>query len=112
MRRLFIIALLALVGWLPAVAHAQTPAVSQPAVSQPMVESGDYGLHPVLAVVAGAVSGVVIASAVAGSLITGTLLLEGASLAESLEIGTGLTVPAIGASAVLGGLLGHFMLSH
>ena len=106
MRRLIIIALVALLGWLPASAHAQVQA------SPPAVTVGtDFNIHPVIAVIAGAVTGVVLASAVAGSLIAGSLLLEGMPLAESLEAGTGLSLPAIGASAVLGGLLGHLLFN-
>jgi hypothetical protein len=47
----------------------------------------------------------------AGGLVTGALLWEGAPLAESLEAGTGLGMPVIGASAVLGGFAGNFLLS-
>ena len=108
MRRLVIVALFALIGWLPATAHAQ----AEPHAAVQQVGEIDYGLHPVLAVVAGAVTGIVLASAVAGGLITGTLLLEGVPLAESLEAGTGLSLPAIGASAVLGGLIGHLAFSN
>ena len=105
MRRLVLIALVALLGWLPAsAAHAQT-ASSQVTVGT------DFNIHPVIAVVAGAVTGVVLASAVAGALISGSLMLEGGALAESLEAGTGLSLPAIGASAVLGGLLGHLLFN-
>ena len=106
MRRLIIVALVAVIGWLPMAAQAQTPAQASAPASQ-VGEGSDYGVHPALAVFAGAVSGVVIASAVAGSLVVGSLLLEGGTLAESLEAGTGLSLPAIGASAVLGGLIGH-----
>jgi predicted phage tail protein len=105
MRRLVIIALVALIGWLPATAHAQTGSSS-------ITVGSDFSIHPAIAVVAGAVTGVVLASAVAGSLITGSLMLEGASLSEALEAGTGLTIPAIGASAVLGGLLGHLLFNN
>ena len=108
MRRLVIVALFVLIGWLPATAYAQ----AEPHAAQQQIGEADYGLHPVLAVIAGAVTGIVLASAVAGSLITATLLLEGAPLAESLEAGTGLSLPAIGASAVLGGLIGHLAFSH
>ena len=104
MRRLILIALVALLGGLPATAHAQTRP-SPP----PVAESADFNIHPVIAVVAGAVTGIVLASAVSGTLISGSLLLEGASLAESLEAGTGLSLPVIATSAVLGGMLGHLL---
>ena len=107
MRRLFFVVLVVLMGWLPSAAHAQSQ--SQP---QAAVEDYDFGLHPVLAVVAGAVSGVILASAVAGSVVAGTLLWEGATVAESLETGTGLRLPLIGASAVLGSFAGYFLLSN
>ncbi len=106
MRRLIIIALVALLGWLPATAHAQ--AQTSPSA---VADGTDFNIHPVLAVIAGAVTGIVLASAVAGTLISGSLMLEGVSLAESLEAGTGLSLPAIGASAVLGGMLGHLLFN-
>jgi len=108
MRRLVIVLLFVLLGGLPGAAQAQV----EPQAAAQIADGSDYGLHPVLAVVAGAVSGIVLASAVAGGLVSGTLLLEGVPLAESLEAGTGLSLPAIGASAVLGGLLGHLLFSH
>ena len=104
MRRLIIIALVASFGWLPATAHAQT-SPSQVAVGT------DLNIHPVIAVIAGAVTGIVLASAVTGTLVSGSLLLEGASLAESLEAGTGLSLPLIGTSAVLGGMLAHLLFN-
>ncbi len=108
MRRLALIALMIVIGWLPNAALAQ----SQPqATPQPVAEAYDFGMHPVLAVVAGAAAGVILASVVAGGVITGTALVEGVSLTESLEAGTGLRVPVIGASAVLGGFVGHFLFS-
>ena len=105
MRCLAIVILMILIGWLPNAALAQ----SQPQPNPPEVY--DFSMHPVLAVVAGAAAGVVVASVIAGGLITGTALWEGVSFTESLEAGTGLRVPVIGASAVLGGFVGHFLLS-
>ncbi len=105
MRRLILIALVALLGGLPATAHAQAQK-SPPAVA---AESSDFNIHPVIAVVAGAVTGIVLASAVSGTLVSGSLLLEGTSLAEALEAGTGLSLPVIATSAVLGGMLGHLL---
>jgi hypothetical protein len=108
MRRLAIVALMIVIGWLPTVAQAQ----SQPqATSAPVTEDYDFGIQPVLAVIAGAAAGVILASTIAGSLITGTALLEGVSFTESLEAGTGLRGPVIGASAVLGGVIGHFLFN-
>ena len=105
MRRLIVIALLiALLGWQPATAHAQ----AQTSPAQVSVAT-DFNIHPVIAVIAGSVTGLVLASAVSGALISGSLMLEGATLAESLEAGTGLSVPAVGASAVLGGMLGYLL---
>jgi predicted phage tail protein len=119
MRRLMIVALVVMMGGLSTMAQAQaqvqTQAQTQPRAAAPApavaADGSDFGLHPVLLVVAGAVSGVILASAVAGSLVVGSMLLEGVPLAESLEAGTGLSVPAIGASAVLGGLIGHLLFS-
>ncbi len=101
----------ALVTPAPAPAAVPTPAPSlteAPAASE-ISDSTDFSIHPAIAVIAGAVSGVVIAGAVTGTLVFGSLLVEGASLAESLEASTGLSLPLIGASAVLGGMLGHFL---
>ncbi|MEI6987667.1 MAG: hypothetical protein WCK65_16250 [Rhodospirillaceae bacterium] len=106
MRRLLIIAVIALIGCLPAAARAQHSPQPIP------VYGADYGLHPVLAVVAGAVTGVVLASAVSGSLITASLMMDGLSLVEALEVGTGLNVPAVAASALFGGLLGYLMFNY
>jgi len=108
MRRLIVVVLMILIGWAPTHAQAQSPPPANP---QEVVEGYDFGMHPVLAVLAGAAAGVILASTVAGGLITGTALLEGASFTESLEAGTGLRVPVIGASAVLGGFIGHFLFS-
>jgi hypothetical protein len=105
MRRLVVIALVALIAWLPAVGYAQT----QPQAAPPTAVSGDFGLHPMVVTVAGAVTGIMLASAVTGSLITGALLMDGVPLSEALEMGTGLTLSAVAASAVLGGLLGHLL---
>jgi len=105
MRRLIVVVLMILIGWAPTHAQAQSPPPANPQ------EVVDFGMHPVLAVLAGAAAGVILASTVAGGLITGTALLEGASFTESLEAGTGLRVPVIGASAVLGGFIGHFLFS-
>ncbi|MEI8395094.1 MAG: hypothetical protein WCF85_10190 [Rhodospirillaceae bacterium] len=109
MRRPFIaalcLALFMLIGGLPVEAGAQTRA------APPVAESSGYDLHPALAVLAGAVTGIVIASAVAGTLISANLLLEGVPLAEALESGTGLTLAAVGASGVLGGLIGHVLFN-
>ncbi len=105
MRRLILIALVALIGWLPVTAaQAQTGP-------SPVTVGTDLNIHPVIAVIAGAVTGIVLASAVAGALISGSLMLEGVPLAEALEAGTGLSLPAIGASAVLGGMLGHLLIN-
>ena len=110
MRRLaLVIVLMILIGWLPNAAQAQSQPQANP---QQSVEDYDFGIHPVLAVLAGAAAGVILASTIAGGLITGSALLEGASLTDSLEAGTGLRVPVIGASAVLGGFVGHFLFSH
>ncbi len=108
MRRLVFVFLVSLIGWLPSAAHAQDKA---PVPSQGAPESYDFGVRPVLEVAAGAVTGVIVASALAGSLIVGSLLWEGAPLVEALESGTGLKVPLIGASAVLGGFVGHFLFN-
>ena len=108
MRRLAFVLLIVLIGWLPTTASAQSELVAGP---QPVGDSYDFGIHPVLAVVAGAAAGVILASTVAGGLITGSMLWEGTGIAESLEAGTGLRVPVIGASAVLGALAGHFLIS-
>lgn len=109
MRRLIIIALVALFGWLPATA---AQAQAQVRANPPQIADGiELNIHPVIAVIAGAVTGVVLASAVTGTLVSGSLLLEGASLAESLEAGTGLSLPLIGASAVLGGMLAHLLFN-
>ncbi|MEI7607583.1 MAG: hypothetical protein WCJ64_09375 [Rhodospirillaceae bacterium] len=106
MRWLILIALVVLLGGLPATARAQSQTSSSP-----VTVGTDISIHPVIAVIAGAVAGVVVASAVAGSMISISLLLEGVPLAESLEAGTGLSLPAVGASAVLGGLLGHLLFN-
>ena len=108
MRRLVFVLLVVLIAWAPSSAGAQTGG---PVPSQSVGDSYDFGMHPVLAVVAGAVAGVVLASTVAGSLIAGSMMWEGAGVAESLEAGTGLRVPLIGATAVLGGFAGHFLFS-
>ena len=107
MRRLILIALVVLLGGLPASgAWAQAPTTPPP-----VTVASDFSIHPVIAVVAGAVTGMVVASAVAGTMISASLLLEGVPLGEALEAGTGLSLPAIGASAVLGGLLGHLLFN-
>lgn len=94
---------------LPAQAQAQAQPAPRAEVRE-VVGSLDYGLHPALMVVAGVVSGVVATSVVGGGLTVATSLIEGMSLVESLEVGTGLSLPAIAASGTLGGLLG-FLLS-
>lgn len=116
MRRLVVVMLIVLIGWLPVAAHAQTqaapPAAQQQGTGAPQGEEGGFfGLHPVLAVVAGSVTGVILASAVVGGVATASLLLAGASFSESLEFGTGLTLPAIAASALLGAVVGHLLFS-
>jgi hypothetical protein len=108
MRRLIFVVLVALIGWLPTAAQAQSGAQTTP---PPVAESYDFGLHPVMAVVAGAVSGVILATAVASTLVAGSLLADGVPLVESLEAGTGLRIPVIGASAVLGAFAGYFLFS-
>jgi hypothetical protein len=112
MRLLAIVALMILVGWLPNAAHAQSQPQADPQPAPVVVDQGyDFGLQPVVAVLAGAAAGVVLASTIAGGLITGAALLDGVSFTEALEAGTGLRVPVIGASAVLGGFAGHFLFS-
>jgi hypothetical protein len=106
MRWLAVVALIVTMAGLPAMAEAQVQP-AEPAAAG----STDYGLHPALAIIAGGVTGVVVAAAIGGSLVIGQMLVEGVVLQEALEVGTGLSLSGIAASAVLGGLLGHLMFN-
>lgn len=103
-----ILAILILCGAAVSPAHAQAQVQPRQDVREVM-GSLDYGLHPAVMVAAGVLSGVVAASVIGGGFTVAASLVEGVSLIESLEAGTGLTLPAIAASGTLGGLMGYFL---
>ena len=103
MRTLFAAILLSLLVGLPA-AEAQTRAS---APLKPESAGHVSGLSKEVAMVGGAVLGLVIASGVVNLVNAGTMIYGGAAIADALEGGAGLAMPMALLGAALGVVLGQ-----
>ena len=104
MRTLFAAVLLSLLIGLPAASDAQTRA----AAPHKQESAGhSQGLTKDLALVGGAVLGLVVASGVVNLVNAGTMIYGGTAIADALEGGAGLTMPMALLGVALGAVLGQ-----
>jgi hypothetical protein len=101
MGKLAVMVLVLGLAGLPAAGAAEKRAAPIP------VAETRYEMPPVLALIGGALVGVVLASGVVNLGAATLMAAEGAGIAEALEAGAALPLPVAGLSAVLGAVFGR-----
>ncbi|MEI6559542.1 MAG: hypothetical protein WCO00_14150 [Rhodospirillaceae bacterium] len=108
MRTLFAVVLLSLLVGLSAAADAQTrPAAPHKAEAAHTSAPRTSGLTKDMALVGGAVLGLVVASGIVNLVNAGTMIYGGTAIADALESGAGLAMPVALLGAALGAVFGQ-----